>query len=161
MLQPMPKTKGNSTELNKLPASSPESGSKISYMVISNQLGIEVESLSHENNQDPPVLPEFEHKFIFNICNLSKPNSFLIAFISDQPPSSPKQNLNIYGKEKTFEPCEQTEDAGQDDVFFSGKLGIMSKEDFSQTSLKQYTGWKKIKMIVKFLIMYLKILVNQ
>ncbi|MBW0492630.1 hypothetical protein O181_032345 [Austropuccinia psidii MF-1] len=91
-------------------------------MVRSHELGIEVESLEHESNPDTPVLPECEHRFIFNICSLSKPDTFVIAFILAQPPSSQK--------EKTVEPCAPTEDAGQDDVHFSGEVAIMSKEQF-------------------------------
>ncbi|MBW0585226.1 hypothetical protein O181_124941 [Austropuccinia psidii MF-1] len=65
---------GNSTEFNELPTSAPESGSEISDMASSCELGIEVDSQSHEDNQDPPVLPEFEYASIFNISNLSKPD---------------------------------------------------------------------------------------
>ncbi|MBW0527727.1 hypothetical protein O181_067442 [Austropuccinia psidii MF-1] len=54
----MAQTLGNSTELNERPNSAPESGSEISDMASSRELGIEVESQSHEDNQDPPVLPE-------------------------------------------------------------------------------------------------------
>ncbi|MBW0589399.1 hypothetical protein O181_129114 [Austropuccinia psidii MF-1] len=99
-------------------------------MVSSHELGIEVESLAHESNQDPPVLPECEHRFILNICSLSKPDTFVIAFISAQPPSSQKPNFKSYEKEKTVEPCAPTEDAGQDDVIFSGEVEIISKEQF-------------------------------
>ncbi|MBW0582295.1 hypothetical protein O181_122010 [Austropuccinia psidii MF-1] len=75
-------------------------------MASSCELGIEVESQSHEDNQDPPVLPE---------C---------------QPPSSQKPNFKIYEKEKPVEPCAPTEDDGQDDVIFSGEVEIISKEQF-------------------------------
>ncbi|MBW0568716.1 hypothetical protein O181_108431 [Austropuccinia psidii MF-1] len=75
-------------------------------MASSRELGIEVESQSHEDNQDPPVLPE---------C---------------QPPSSQKPNLKSYEKEKTVEPCALTEDDGQDDVIFGGEVQIISKEKF-------------------------------
>ncbi|MBW0510965.1 hypothetical protein O181_050680 [Austropuccinia psidii MF-1] len=75
-------------------------------MVSSNELGIEVENQSHDNNQDPPVHPE------------------------SQPPSSQKPNFKIYQKEKTVEPCSPTEDAGQDHIIFSGKVEIISKEPF-------------------------------
>ncbi|MBW0489263.1 hypothetical protein O181_028978 [Austropuccinia psidii MF-1] len=54
----MPQTLGNSTELHEQTPSAPESGSEISGMVSSRELGIEVESLAHESNPDPPVLPE-------------------------------------------------------------------------------------------------------
>ncbi|MBW0586081.1 hypothetical protein O181_125796, partial [Austropuccinia psidii MF-1] len=54
----MAQTLGNSTEFNERPTSAPESGSEISDMASSRELGIEVESQSHEDNQDPPVLPE-------------------------------------------------------------------------------------------------------
>ncbi|MBW0590572.1 hypothetical protein O181_130287, partial [Austropuccinia psidii MF-1] len=49
---------GNSTEFNEQPTSAAESVSEISDMTSSRELGIEVESQSHEDNQDPPVLPE-------------------------------------------------------------------------------------------------------
>ncbi|MBW0478466.1 hypothetical protein O181_018181 [Austropuccinia psidii MF-1] len=110
--------------------SAPESGSEISDMVSSHELGIEVESLSHETNPDPPVLPECEHRFILNICNISNPDSFFIAFISTQPPSSQKTNFKSYEKETTVELSGPTEDAGQDDIIFSGKVEIISKEPF-------------------------------
>ncbi|MBW0516448.1 hypothetical protein O181_056163 [Austropuccinia psidii MF-1] len=101
MPQAMPPTLGNSTEFNELSTSAPESGSEISDMVSSHELGMEVESLSHENNEYSTVLPEFEHKLILNICNLSNPDSFFIGFISAQPPSSQKPNFQRYWKEKT------------------------------------------------------------
>ncbi|MBW0460288.1 hypothetical protein O181_000003 [Austropuccinia psidii MF-1] len=94
-----------STELNQLPTSALESGSEFSDMDSSNEIDIGVESLTHEKNQDPPVLTECEHKFILNIFNLSKPDDFSIAFISAQPSSSQKPNLKSYEKEKTVEPC--------------------------------------------------------
>ncbi|MBW0574096.1 hypothetical protein O181_113811 [Austropuccinia psidii MF-1] len=97
-------------------------------MVSSHELAIEVESLAHESNPDPPVLPECEHRFISNIRSLSKTDTFAIAFISAQPPSSQKQNFKSYQKERTFEPCAPTEDAGQDDIIFSGEVEIISKE---------------------------------
>ncbi|MBW0532929.1 hypothetical protein O181_072644, partial [Austropuccinia psidii MF-1] len=98
----MAQTLGNSTEFNEQPTSAPESGIEISDMASSHELGIEVESQSHEDNQDPPVLPE---------C---------------QPPSSQKPNFKSYEKEKTVEPCAATED----DVSFSGQVEIISKEQF-------------------------------
>ncbi|MBW0534152.1 hypothetical protein O181_073867 [Austropuccinia psidii MF-1] len=61
-------------------------------MVSSHELGIEVEGLSHESNPDPPVLQE------------------------SQPQSTHKPNFKSYEKENTVEPCEPTEDAGQDDA---------------------------------------------
>ncbi|MBW0462662.1 hypothetical protein O181_002377 [Austropuccinia psidii MF-1] len=70
----MPQTPGNPTKFNKLQTSASGSGSEITDMVSSKELGIEVESLAHENNQDPPVLPE------------------------SQPPSSQKLNLKRYEK---------------------------------------------------------------
>ncbi|MBW0548806.1 hypothetical protein O181_088521 [Austropuccinia psidii MF-1] len=100
MPQKLPKSPGNSTEFNELQTSAPERGSEISDMGGSHELGIEVESLAHENNPDPPVLPEFEHRFILNICSLSKPDTFVIAFISSQAPSSKKPNFKSYEKEK-------------------------------------------------------------
>ncbi|MBW0527783.1 hypothetical protein O181_067498 [Austropuccinia psidii MF-1] len=112
MPHPMPQTLGSSLEFNELQTSTPESGDKISDMVSNNKLVIEVKSLEHENYQDPPVIQDCEHTFILNICNLSEPDSFLIAFISAQPPSSQRLNLKSYEKEKAVEPCEPTEDAG-------------------------------------------------
>ncbi|MBW0506764.1 hypothetical protein O181_046479 [Austropuccinia psidii MF-1] len=91
-------------------------------MVSSNELGIEVESQSHENDQDPPVLPECERRFLLNICNLAKADSFVIAFIPAQPPSSQKPNSKRYEKENTVETCAPTGDSGKDDVIFSGKI---------------------------------------
>ncbi|MBW0464240.1 hypothetical protein O181_003955 [Austropuccinia psidii MF-1] len=101
MPQPMPQTLGNLTELNELPASGLESGSEISYMVSSNEVGMEVESLEHENNQNPPILLECAHKLILNISNLSKPDDFFIAFISAKPLSSQKPNLKRQSFRKT------------------------------------------------------------
>ncbi|MBW0512882.1 hypothetical protein O181_052597 [Austropuccinia psidii MF-1] len=70
----MAQTPGNSTEFNERPTSAPESGSEISDIASSRELGIEVESQSHEDNQDPPVLPECEYESILNISNLPKPD---------------------------------------------------------------------------------------
>ncbi|MBW0582472.1 hypothetical protein O181_122187, partial [Austropuccinia psidii MF-1] len=50
----MAQTPGNSTEFNERPTSAPESGSEISDMASSHELGIEVESQSHEYNGQPP-----------------------------------------------------------------------------------------------------------
>ncbi|MBW0467598.1 hypothetical protein O181_007313 [Austropuccinia psidii MF-1] len=96
----MAQTPEDSTEFNELQTSAPDSGSKISDMVSSHQLGIEVKSLVHESNPDPTVLAECEHRFIFNIWNLSKPDSFVIGFVSAHPPSSHKPNFESYKKEK-------------------------------------------------------------
>ncbi|MBW0478809.1 hypothetical protein O181_018524 [Austropuccinia psidii MF-1] len=126
----MAQTLGSSTDFNELQTSAPENGSEISDVVSSNELGIEVESLVHEHNTDPPVITECEHRFILNICNLSKSATCVIAFISAQPPSSEKPNLKSYEKEKTVEPCAPTEDGGQDDIIFSGEVEIISKEQF-------------------------------
>ncbi|MBW0538110.1 hypothetical protein O181_077825 [Austropuccinia psidii MF-1] len=126
----MPQTPGNSTELNELQTTAPESGSEISDMVSGHELGIEVESLAHESNSDPPFLPECEHKFILNIFSLSKPDTFVIAVISAQPPSSQKPNSKKYEKENTVEPCAPTEDAGKDDIIFSREVKIISNEQF-------------------------------
>ncbi|MBW0481552.1 hypothetical protein O181_021267 [Austropuccinia psidii MF-1] len=106
----MPQTPENSTEFNELQNSAPESGSEISDMLSNHELGIEVEGLAHESNPDPLVFPE--------------------SFISAQPPSSQKPNFRIYEKEKTVETCAPTEDAGKDDIIFSGELEIISKEQF-------------------------------
>ncbi|MBW0509645.1 hypothetical protein O181_049360 [Austropuccinia psidii MF-1] len=95
-------------------------------MFSSHELGIEVQSLAHESNPDPPVLPE------------------------SQPPSSQKPNFRSYEKEKTVEPCALKEDAGQDDVIFSGEVEIIYKEQFvsniSQTipRLKKIQNYSKI-----------------
>ncbi|MBW0552233.1 hypothetical protein O181_091948 [Austropuccinia psidii MF-1] len=102
----MPQAPRNSTEFHEQRTSAPESGSQISDRVSSHELGIEVESQSHENNQDPPFLPE------------------------SQPPSSQKSNFKSYQKENTVEPCSPTEDSGKDDVIFSGNVEIISKEQF-------------------------------
>ncbi|MBW0518189.1 hypothetical protein O181_057904 [Austropuccinia psidii MF-1] len=114
-------------------------------MVSSHELGIAVESLAHESNPDSPVLPEFEHRFILNICSLSKPDTFAIAFISAQPPSSQKQNFKSYEKERTVEPCAPTEDAGKDDVIFSGEVEIISKEKLAQSISQTIPRLKKVE----------------
>ncbi|MBW0487938.1 hypothetical protein O181_027653 [Austropuccinia psidii MF-1] len=141
----MPQTLANSTEFHEQTTSAPESGSEISDMVSSHELGIEVESLAHESNPDPPVLPECEHRFILNICSLSKPDTFVIAFISAQPSSSQKPNFKSYEKEKTVEPCALTEDAGQDDVIFSGEVEIISKEQFVSNIAQTIPRLEKIQ----------------
>ncbi|MBW0562755.1 hypothetical protein O181_102470 [Austropuccinia psidii MF-1] len=150
-----------SIEFNELQSLAPESGKIISDMVSSHKLGIEEESLEHENNKNPPVLPECEHTFILNISDLSKPDSLVIAFISAQPQSSQKPNFKSYEKEKTFEPCAPTEDAWKDVVILSGKVEIISKERFVSNILKQFQGRKMFKMILKLLIMYVKRLLKQ
>ncbi|MBW0460600.1 hypothetical protein O181_000315 [Austropuccinia psidii MF-1] len=99
-------------------------------MVSSHELGIKLESLAHENNQDPSVLPECEHTFILNIYNLSKPDSFVMAFTSAQTPSPQNPNFKSYEMENTVGPWEPTEEAGQDDVIFKGKFETISKEQF-------------------------------
>ncbi|MBW0539066.1 hypothetical protein O181_078781 [Austropuccinia psidii MF-1] len=90
-------------------------------MVSSHELGIEVESLAHEFNPDPPVLPE------------------------SQPPSSQKPNFKSYEKEKTVEPCAPTEDAGQDDVIFSGEVEIISNEQFVSNIAQTIPRFEKIQ----------------
>ncbi|MBW0577846.1 hypothetical protein O181_117561 [Austropuccinia psidii MF-1] len=117
----MAQTPGNSTEFNEQPTSAPESGSEISDMASSRELGIEVESQSHEDNQDPQVLPESE------------------------PPSSQKPNFKSYGNEKTVEPCAQPEDDGQDDLIFSGEVEIISKEQFVSNIAQKIPRLKKIQ----------------
>ncbi|MBW0584549.1 hypothetical protein O181_124264 [Austropuccinia psidii MF-1] len=141
----MPQTLANSTEFHEQKTLAPESGSEISDMVSSHELGIEVESLAHGSNADPPVLPECEHRFILNICSLSKPDTFFIAFISAQHPSSQKPNFKSYEKEKTVEPCAPTEDAVQDDVIFSGEVEIISKEKFVSNIYQTIPRLKKIQ----------------
>ncbi|MBW0470877.1 hypothetical protein O181_010592 [Austropuccinia psidii MF-1] len=106
MPQEIPQAPVNSTGFNEQRPSSPESGSEISDMVSSHELGIEVESPSHENNQDPLVLPK------------------------SQSPSFQKLNFKSYEKEKTVEPCAPTGDARQNDIIFSGEVEIDSKEQF-------------------------------
>ncbi|MBW0463951.1 hypothetical protein O181_003666 [Austropuccinia psidii MF-1] len=54
----MPPTLGISKGLDQPLTPAPESGSEISDMSISNEFVIEAESLEHENNKDPPLLPE-------------------------------------------------------------------------------------------------------
>ncbi|MBW0543172.1 hypothetical protein O181_082887 [Austropuccinia psidii MF-1] len=139
MPQPLPKTLGNSTEFNELPTSATESGSEISDMVSSHELCIEVESLAHGSN------PECEDRFMLNIYNLSKPDNFVIAFISAQPPSSKKPNFESYEKEKTVEPCAPTEDAGQDDIIFYGEVEIISKEQFVSNIAQKIPSLEKIQ----------------
>ncbi|MBW0498636.1 hypothetical protein O181_038351 [Austropuccinia psidii MF-1] len=145
MPQLLPQNPGNSTEFNELQTSAPESGSEISDMVRSHELGLEVESLANKSNPDPPVLQECEHRFILNICSLSKPDPFVIAFLSAQPPSSQKPNFKIYEKEKTVEPCALTEDAGQDDLIFSGEVEIIFKERFVSKIAQTMPRLKKIQ----------------
>ncbi|MBW0476741.1 hypothetical protein O181_016456 [Austropuccinia psidii MF-1] len=91
MPQEMPQTLRNSAEFNEKRTSAPGSESEVSDMVSIHELGIEVEIQSHENNQDPSVLPE------------------------SHPPSSQKPNFKRYEKEKTVEPCAPTEDSGQEE----------------------------------------------
>ncbi|MBW0587521.1 hypothetical protein O181_127236 [Austropuccinia psidii MF-1] len=117
----MAQTPGNSTQFNELPTSAPESGSEISDMASSCKLGIEVESQSHEDNKDTTVLPE------------------------SQPPTSLKPNLKSYEKEKSVEPCAPIEDAGQDDVIFSGEVEIISKEQFASNISQTIPRFEKIQ----------------
>ncbi|MBW0513411.1 hypothetical protein O181_053126 [Austropuccinia psidii MF-1] len=70
----MAQTPQNSTDFNEEPTSAQESGSEISDMASTHELGMEVESQSHEDNQDPPVPSECEYASILNISNLSKPD---------------------------------------------------------------------------------------
>ncbi|MBW0485215.1 hypothetical protein O181_024930 [Austropuccinia psidii MF-1] len=121
MPQPLPRTQGNSTEFNELQTSAPESGSEISDMVSSHELVFEVESLAHESNPDPPVLPE------------------------SQPLNSQKLDFISYEKENTVEPCVLTEDAGQDDVIFSREVEIISKEQFVSKIAQTIPRLKKIQ----------------
>ncbi|MBW0557788.1 hypothetical protein O181_097503 [Austropuccinia psidii MF-1] len=114
-------------------------------MVSRNELCIEVESLEHESNPDPPVLPECEHRFISNICNISKPDTFVIDFILAQPPSSQKPNFRSYEKKKTVEPCAPTEDYRQDDIILSGEVEIISKEQFVSNIAQTIPRLKKIQ----------------
>ncbi|MBW0482545.1 hypothetical protein O181_022260 [Austropuccinia psidii MF-1] len=100
-------------------------------MVSSHELGIELESLEHESNPYSPVHLQCDHRFILNIFSLSKPDTFVISFISAQPPISQRPNFKSYEKEKTVEPCAPTEGSGQDEAIFSGKFEIISKERFS------------------------------
>ncbi|MBW0509249.1 hypothetical protein O181_048964 [Austropuccinia psidii MF-1] len=114
-------------------------------MVSSHELGIELESLEHESNPDPPVLLECEHRFSLNICSLPRHDTFVIAFISAQPPSSQKPNFKSYEKEKTVEPCAPTEDAGQDDVILSGEVEIISNEQFVSNIAQTIQRLEKIQ----------------
>ncbi|MBW0504232.1 hypothetical protein O181_043947 [Austropuccinia psidii MF-1] len=111
----MPQTPGNSTEFNELQPSAPESGSEICDMVISHELGIEVESPAHKT----------------------------------QPPRSQEPNFKSYWKEKTVEPCAQTEDAGQDDIIFSGEVEIISKEQFVSNISQTIPRLEKIQNVSK------------
>ncbi|MBW0491903.1 hypothetical protein O181_031618 [Austropuccinia psidii MF-1] len=120
MPQPLPQTPGNSAVFNELKTSAPESGSEISDIVSIHRLGIEVEINSHEDNQDPPVLQE------------------------SQPPSSQKPNFKSYEKETTVEPCSPTEYSGQDDIIFSGKVEIISKEQFVSNIAQTIPSLEKI-----------------
>ncbi|MBW0505098.1 hypothetical protein O181_044813 [Austropuccinia psidii MF-1] len=88
-------------------------------MVRSHELGIEVESLAHESNPDPPVLPE--------------------------SPSFQKPDFKSYEKEKTVEPCAPTEDAGKDDIIFSGEVEIISKEQFVSNLTQTIPRLEKIQ----------------
>ncbi|MBW0563793.1 hypothetical protein O181_103508 [Austropuccinia psidii MF-1] len=117
----MAQTPGNSTEFNELSTSAPESGSEISHMASGCELGIEVESQSHEDNQDPPVFPKA------------------------QPPSSQKLNLKSYEKENTVKPCAPTEDDGQYDLIFSGEVEIIFKEQFVSNIAQTIPRLKKIQ----------------
>ncbi|MBW0527886.1 hypothetical protein O181_067601 [Austropuccinia psidii MF-1] len=99
----------------------PESGSETSDMVSSHELGIEVESLSHESNPDTPVLPE------------------------SHPSSSQKPNFKSYEKEKTAELCVPTEEAGQDDIIFSGEVEIISKEQFVSNITQTIPSLEKLQ----------------
>ncbi|MBW0524099.1 hypothetical protein O181_063814 [Austropuccinia psidii MF-1] len=94
---------------------------------------------------DPPVLPECEHRFILNICSLSKPDTFVIAFISAQPPSSQKLDFTSYNKEKTVEPCALTEDSGKDDIISSGEVQNISKEQFFSNIAQTIPRLEKIQ----------------
>ncbi|MBW0471004.1 hypothetical protein O181_010719 [Austropuccinia psidii MF-1] len=125
MPQPLPQTPGNSNEFNELKILAPENGSEISDMVSSHELGIEVDSLAHESNPDPPVLPE------------------------SHPPSSQKPNLKSYEKENTAEPCAATEDAGQDDIIFSGEVELISKEQFVSNIAQTIPRLEKIQNGIK------------
>ncbi|MBW0505488.1 hypothetical protein O181_045203 [Austropuccinia psidii MF-1] len=117
----MAQTPQNSTDFNERPTSAPVSGSEISDMASSRELGMEVESQSHEDNQDPPVLPE---------C---------------QPPNSQKPNFKSYEKEKTVEPCAPTEDDGQDELIFSGEVEIISKDQFFSNIAQTIPRLEKIQ----------------
>ncbi|MBW0489266.1 hypothetical protein O181_028981 [Austropuccinia psidii MF-1] len=161
MPQPLSQTTGNSTEFNELQTSAPESEREVSDMVSSHELGIEVESLAPESNPDTPYFPECEHRFILNICSLSKPDTFVIAFISSEPKSLQKPNFGSYEKEKTVEPCGPTEDAGQDDIIFSGEVEIISKEQFVSRIAQKVPRLISFKMIVRFLIMCIKSFLKQ
>ncbi|MBW0509701.1 hypothetical protein O181_049416 [Austropuccinia psidii MF-1] len=141
----MPQTLGNSTELNEQTTSAPESASEISYMVSSHELDIEVESLAHESNPDPPVLAECKHRFMLSICSLSKPDTFAIAFISTQPPSSEKPNFKSYEKKKTGKPCAPTENPGQDEAIFSGEVEIISNKKFASNIAQTTPRLEKIQ----------------
>ncbi|MBW0466293.1 hypothetical protein O181_006008 [Austropuccinia psidii MF-1] len=65
--------------------------------------------------------------------------------ISDMPPSAQKPNLKSYQKEKTVEPCSPTEDSGHDDIIFSGKVEIISKEHFVSNITQTIPRLEKIQ----------------
>ncbi|MBW0487617.1 hypothetical protein O181_027332 [Austropuccinia psidii MF-1] len=121
----MPQTPGNSSDINELQTSAPDNGSKISDMVNIHELGIEVEGLRLKINQYSPVLPE------------------------SQPPSSQKPNFKRYEKEYTIEPCSPTEDAGKDDASFSGKVEIISKENFVSNIAQKIPRLEKTQKYIK------------
>ncbi|MBW0523020.1 hypothetical protein O181_062735, partial [Austropuccinia psidii MF-1] len=117
----MPQIARNATECHEQTTLVPESGIEISDIIISHELGREVESQSHENNQDPSVLPE------------------------SQPPSSQKPDFKSYENEKTVEPCAPTEAAGKDDIIFSGEVEIISKEQFFSNIAQTIPSLKKLQ----------------
>ncbi|MBW0512615.1 hypothetical protein O181_052330 [Austropuccinia psidii MF-1] len=70
---------------------------------------------------------------------------FVMASILAQAPSSQKPNFKSYEREKTVEPCAPTEEAGKDDVIFSGKVEIISKEQFVSKITQKIPRWEKIQ----------------
>ncbi|MBW0539015.1 hypothetical protein O181_078730 [Austropuccinia psidii MF-1] len=106
----MPQTPGNPTESNEQRPSPPGSESEISDMVSSHELGIGVESQSHENNQDPPVLPELDHND--NECPPTETSPVLNETIHDETFSASPKDI------QAFEEREEVKDnkMGQEDI---------------------------------------------
>ncbi|MBW0483061.1 hypothetical protein O181_022776 [Austropuccinia psidii MF-1] len=99
-----------------------------------------------------PIRQTLENLTEFNEFQTTAPESgseisdmFFIAFISDKPPSSQQPNFESYEKEKTVEPLKPTEDAGKYDVIFSGKVEIMSKEQFGSKITQTIPRLEKIQ----------------
>ncbi|MBW0525495.1 hypothetical protein O181_065210 [Austropuccinia psidii MF-1] len=126
----MTQTLGNSTEFHEQRTSAPESGSEISDIVSSHELGIEVEIQSHENNQDPPVLPESS--------KLSK--TYFYDLSDGKDCGTLLTNRRCWARSLNIQ----------------WQVEIISKEQFVSNIAQKIPRLEKFKMIVKFLIMYIK-----